>query len=236
LPDKARILVVEDEVKIVDALRAYLGNAGFDVYSAFDGESGLALFNETNPDLIVLDLMLPKLSGQRLCMEIRRVSRVPIVMLTARSGEDDKISGFAIGADDYVTKPFSPRELRARIESILRRSMDGISPLFSSMSWNDGDLEMDVESHTLKKKGESVQVTPNEFRILSSLVRYPQKIFTREELINSALGSDFDGFERTIDSHIKNLRSKIEDDTANPTYILTVRGVGYKFGGSGKNS
>jgi DNA-binding response OmpR family regulator len=232
LPGSARILVVEDEAKIVDALRAYLGSAGYEVCAALDGESGLALFRETSPDLVVLDLMLPKISGERLCMEIRRSSRVPIVMLTARGGEDDKISGFAIGADDYVTKPFSPRELKARIESILRRSREGASPLFKTMSWNDGDLEIDVEARALRKRGEPVQVTPNEFKILSALVRCPNKTWTRDELIDSALGIDFDGYERTIDSHIKNLRGKIEDDTANPTYILTVRGVGYKFGGA----
>jgi DNA-binding response OmpR family regulator len=232
----AKILIVEDEVKIVDALGAYLRNAGYSIYAAYDGESGLVAFNKTSPDLVVLDLMLPKLPGEKLCTEIRRVSRVPIVMLTAKSAEDDKITGFSLGADDYVTKPFSPRELTARIESILRRSMDGMSSLYSTMSWNCGDLEIDLESRTLKKKGSPVAITPNEFKILSRLVKYPQKVFTREELIDSALGVDFDGFERTIDSHVKNLRGKIEDDTANPKYILTVRGVGYKFGGADRKS
>jgi DNA-binding response OmpR family regulator len=235
MSDGAKILIVEDEVKIVEALGAYLTNAGFEVCSAYNGESGLAVFNEATPDLVVLDLMLPKISGEKLCMEIRRVSRVPIVMLTAKSALDDKIAGFSMGADDYVTKPFSPRELLARIESILRRSMDGLSSLYSTMSWNDGDLEIDVASRALRKKGVPVAVTPNEFKILTRLVKYPQKAFTREELIDSALGDDFDGFERTIDSHIKNLRSKIEDDTANPAYILTVRGVGYRFGGDRKS-
>jgi DNA-binding response OmpR family regulator len=230
----AKILIVEDEAKILDALRAYFGNAGYSVSAAYDGESGLALFNEISPDLVVLDLMLPKISGEKLCMEIRRVSRVPIIMLTAKSAEDDKIAGFAMGADDYVTKPFSPRELLARAESVLRRSMDGLSSLYSAMSWNDGDLEIDIASRTVKKKGAPVAVTPNEFKILARLVKYPQKVFTREELIDTALGTDFDGFERTIDSHVKNLRGKIEDDTANPAYILTVRGVGYRFGGTDK--
>jgi DNA-binding response OmpR family regulator len=232
VPEALKILIVEDEVKISDALRAYLENAGYAVFAAFDGESGLAMFNEFSPDLVVLDLMLPKIPGERICQEIRRVSRVPIVMLTAKSALDDKVSGFAIGADDYVTKPFSPRELLARIKSLLRRCGDGISPLYSRMIWNDGDLEMDLESRILKKRGNPVNATPNEFKILSSLVKYPQKTFTREELINIALGADFDGFDRTVDSHIKNLRGKIEDDTANPKYIITVRGVGYKFGGA----
>jgi DNA-binding response OmpR family regulator len=225
-----KILVVEDEVNIAAALRAYLENAGFSVDIAADGEAGLVTFRETSPDLVILDLMLPKVSGETVCREIRNFSRVPIIMLTAKSGEDDKLSGFSLGADDYVTKPFSPRELMARVHSILRRSSEGVSPLFSSMSWNDGDLEMEFESHTVKKKGKNVNLTLSEFKILSSLVKYPGKIFTRDELINRALGIDFDGFERTVDSHVKNLRAKIEDDTANPRYILTVRGVGYKFG------
>jgi DNA-binding response OmpR family regulator len=224
-----RILIVEDEVMISDALRAYLENAGFEVFAAFDGEAGLSMFEELSPDLIVLDLMLPKISGERLCQEIRRASRVPVVMLTAKSAEGDKIAGFSMGADDYVTKPFSPRELLARIQSILRRCGDGISPLYSRMSWNDGDLEVNFETREIKRRGAPVNLTPNEFKILSSLVKYPQKIFTREELISIALGDDFDGFDRTIDSHIKNLRGKIEDDTANPRYIITVRGVGYRF-------
>jgi DNA-binding response OmpR family regulator len=225
-----KILIVEDEINIAAALRAYLENAGFGVATVADGETGLIAFKETSPDLVILDLMLPKVSGEAVCREIRNFSRVPIIMLTAKSGEDDKLSGFSLGADDYVTKPFSPRELVARARSILRRSSDGVSPLFSSMSWNDGDLEMEFESHTVKKKGRDVNLTLSEFKILSSLVKYPGKIFTRDELIDRALGTDFDGFERTVDSHVKNLRAKIEDDTTNPRYILTVRGVGYKFG------
>jgi DNA-binding response OmpR family regulator len=231
LADAKKILIVEDEEKITDALRAYLENAGFIVAVAADGEAGLSAFNEHRPDLVVLDLMLPKLSGEMLCREIRRISRVPIVMLTAKSGEDDKISGFSLGADDYITKPFSPRELIARIGSILRRCGESLSPLYSSMSWNEGDLEMDLESRVLKKKGVEVNVTPSEFKLLALLAERPGRTFTRDELIERALGMEFDGFERTVDSHIKNLRGKIEDNTANPRYILTVRGVGYKFGG-----
>jgi DNA-binding response OmpR family regulator len=170
------------------------------------------------------------MSGEEVCEEIRKASRVPIIMLTAKSGEGDKLSGFSLGADDYVTKPFSPRELIARIQSVLRRCNEGISPLYNPVSWNDGDLEMDFESHTVKKKGSKIKLTPSEFKILSCLVKYPGRVFTREELIDRALGADFDGFERTIDSHVRNLRGKIEDDSANPKYVLTVREVGYKFG------
>jgi DNA-binding response OmpR family regulator len=227
----ASILIVEDEVKIVDALRAYLINAGFEVRAAYDGASGLVSFNEARPDLVVLDLMLPKLGGERLCTEIRRVSRVPVVMLTAKGTEDDKVSGFALGADDYVTKPFSPRELVARIESVLRRASAAGPALYSVMTWNGGDLEIDTAARSVKKRGEEVPLTPNEFKILACLASRPNKAFSREELISAALGDDFDGFERTVDSHVKNLRSKIEDDTARPLYVLTVRGVGYRFGG-----
>ena len=151
-------------------------------------------------------------------------------MLTAKIDEDDKINGFNIGADDYVTKPFSPRELMARINSLLRRSDEGAVPLFDKMSWNNNDLFVDLNSYTVKKSGEIVNLTPNEFKLLCAMIKYPKKIFTREELIEVAFGANYDGFDRTIDSHIKNLRSKIEDDTANPSYIVTVRGIGYKFG------
>lgn len=227
-----KILVVEDEIKIVDAIRVYLENEKFRVFTAYDGETALSLFTQTDPDLVVLDLMLPKISGERICQTIRQVSRIPIIMLTAKSGEDDKISGFSAGADDYLTKPFSPRELLARIKSLLRRCGEGTSPLYCVMNWNEGDLVIDFESRVLKKKGQQLTLTPSEFRILSSLMKYPQKIFTRDELIDIAFGADFDGFERTVDSHIKNLRGKIEDNTAEPRYILTVRGVGYRFGGT----
>jgi DNA-binding response OmpR family regulator len=189
------------------------------------------LFQKINPDLVILDLMLPKLSGEEVCKTFRRISRVPIIMLTAKVEENDKINGFHIGADDYVVKPFSPRELMARVNSIFRRIDSGTSPLYNTMSWNHNDLEINLNTYTVKKAGEVINLTPNEFKLLCTLTKYPNKTFTREELIDVAFGVEFDGFERTIDSHIKNLRSKIEDDTANPYYILTVRGIGYKFGG-----
>ncbi|MGB4659217.1 MAG: response regulator transcription factor [Mobilitalea sp.] len=227
---KKKVLIVDDEPKIVEAVAAYLENSGYQAIVAFDGEQGLSLFDKMNPDLVVLDLMLPKISGEEVCKAIRRTSRVPIIMLTAKIEEDDKINGLNIGADDYVTKPFSPRELMARINSLFRRSKEGVSPLFNMMSWNHNDLEVDLNAHSVKKSGEIVNLTPNEFKLLCAMIKYPKKIFTREELIEIAFGADYDGFERTIDSHIKNLRSKIEDDTANPNYIVTIRGVGYKFG------
>lgn len=224
------ILIVDDEVKIVEAVSAYLENSGYKTITAYDGEKALCLFQSRNPDLIILDLMLPKLSGEEVCKAIRRSSRVPIIMLTAKIEEDEKINGLNIGADDYVVKPFSPRELVARVNSLFRRYDTGSMPLFNTMSWNNNDLEVDLNSHTVKKSGTEVSLTPNEFKLLCTLMKYPKKTFTREELIEIALGVEYDGFERNIDSHIKNLRSKIEDDTANPVYVLTVRGIGYKFG------
>lgn len=226
-----KILIVDDEAKIVDAVKAYLENSGYIVFTAFDGEDALSKFENENPDLVVLDLMLPKISGEEVCLKIRKQSRIPIIMLTAKVQEDDKINGFNIGADDYITKPFSPRELVVRVRGLLRRCSDGISPLFNIMNWNNGNLEIDFTNMIIKKLGIEINLTPTEFKILSSLIKYPKKIFTREEIIEIALGIDYDGFDRTIDSHIKNLRSKIEDDSSNPIYIITVRGIGYKFGG-----
>lgn len=227
---KKKILIIDDEPKIVEAVAAYLENSGYETFSAFDGEKALDFINKIKPDLVILDLMLPKISGEEICKTIRKTSRIPIIMLTAKVDEDDKITGLNIGADDYVTKPFSPRELVARVNSLLRRSDEGISPLYNKMSWNDNDLEIDLNSYTVKKSGEIVNLTPNEFKLLCTIIKYPNKTFTREELIEIAFGTEFDGFERTIDSHIKNLRSKIEDDSTNPKYIITVRGIGYKFG------
>jgi DNA-binding response OmpR family regulator len=226
---KKQILIVDDEPKIVEAVAAYLENSGYKTIIAGDGEKALSLFQKMNPDLIILDLMLPKITGEEVCRTIRRTSRVPIIMLTAKIEEEDKINGLNIGADDYVTKPFSPRELVARVNSLFRRSDDGATPLFQVMSWNDNDLEVDLNSYTVKKAGHIVNLTPYELKLLCTMVKYPKKTFTREELIEIAFGTDFDGYDRTIDSHIKNLRSKIEDDSANPSYIITVRGIGYKF-------
>ena len=214
----------------MDAIKAYLENSNYIVFTASDGEKALNLFDEVNPDLVILDLMLPKVTGEEVCQTIRKKSRIPIIMLTAKIQENDIINGFNIGADDYLTKPFSPRELVVRVGSLLRRSSEGISPLFNVMSWNDKELEVDFNQMLVKKSGIDAKLTPNEFKLLSTLIKYPQKSFTREELIDIAFGFGYDGYERTIDSHIKNLRNKIEDDSANPKYIITVRGIGYKFG------
>ncbi len=225
-----KILIVDDEPKIVEAIEAYMKNSGYQTLVAYDGKMALEKFHSHQPDMVVLDLMLPNVTGEEICQIIRRESRIPIIMLTAKVHEDDKINGLNLGADDYVTKPFSPRELVARVNSLFRRCRDGISPLFNIMKSNDGDLEVNFDSHVIKKKGEIVSLTPNEFKLLIVMAKYPHKTFTREELIEISFGIDYDGYDRTIDSHIKNLRSKIETDSANPQYIITVRGIGYKFG------
>ena len=225
------ILVVDDERLIVDVVKAYLEKERFKVVCAYNGRDALALFDQFAPDLVVLDLMLPDLSGEEICQVIRKKSRVPVIMLTAKVAEEDLIHGLNIGADDYVTKPFSPKQLLARVQAVLRRAGDEAFPLASQFSFNQGDLVIDSLRHEVRKAGEVVMFTPNEFRILLVLVKYPTKTFTRDELINLALDDDFQGNDRTIDSHIKNIRQKIEQDTRNPQYVLTVHGIGYKFGG-----
>lgn len=226
-----RILVVDDEEKIAEVVKSYLEKSGFKVYCAFNGREALELFEKLNPQLIVLDLMLPDMSGEDICRSIRKKSRVPIIMLTAKVEEESILNGLGIGADDYVTKPFSPRQLVARVIALLRRSEDGIMPLANVLSYNDGELVIDSIKHEVKKDGIPVNLTPSEFKVLMTLVKYPQKAFTREELVYLVLGEDYEGYDRTIDTHVKNLRQKIEPDFKTPKYILTVYGVGYKFGG-----
>lgn len=226
-----KILIVEDEAKIAEVIEAYLKNSGYETFRAESGSIAIELFEKKSPDLVILDLMLPEISGEDICRQIRRKSRTPIIMLTAKVSEDDKLTGFDIGADDYITKPFSPKELLARVNTILRRCSNEQSPLFNKMSWNESDLEIDINSCEVLKQGNKVNLTPSEYKILITLINHPSKTFTRDELINLTLGEDFDGYDRIVDSHIKNLRSKLETDTSRPQYILTVRGIGYKFGG-----
>lgn len=226
-----KILVVEDEKNILEVIEAYLLKEGFRVITAEDGEMALELFKTEKIHLIVLDLMLPKISGEEVCTTIRATSDIPIIMLTAKVDEDDKIEGLTIGADDYITKPFSPRELVSRVKALLRRSYRDSNPLAEKLVFNDGDLEVDIDKMIVRKKGENVYLTSNEFKILSSLLTRPGQVFSREQLIELAFGYDYDGFDRTIDTHIKNIRQKIEDNPKSPNYIITVYGVGYKFGG-----
>ncbi|TCO66283.1 response regulator transcription factor [Caldanaerobacter subterraneus] len=224
-----KIFVVDDEIKILEVVKSYLEREGFSVITETNGNNVLDTFKKEKPDLVILDLMLPGISGEELCKRLRQFSDVPILMLTAKVQESDKINGFSIGADDYITKPFSPRELVMRVKAILRRTTDDV-PLAEVMSFNNDDLVVDLRAHTVRKKGVVVNLTPNEFKILKILIRNPNRVFTREELIEKVMGFDYEGYDRTIDAHIKNLRQKIEDDTKNPVYIRTVYGVGYKFG------
>jgi DNA-binding response OmpR family regulator len=181
--------------------------------------------------LVVLDLMLPDMAGEEVCATIRKRSRVPIIMLTAKVEEQDLLRGLGIGADDYLTKPFSPRELVARVAAIFRRTENEPVPLSDILSFGDEDLVVDNLRHEVRKKGANVKLTPNEYSILITMAKFPTKVFTREELIDMVFGDGFGGYSRAVDSHISNIRQKIESDVKNPSYILTVHGVGYKFGG-----
>lgn len=229
--DKITILVVDDEQKILDVIEAYLLKEGFDVLTCSDGEEALRIFENEQIHLIILDLMLPKISGEKVCNKIRATSSVPIIMLTAKTEEDNKIEGLAIGADDYITKPFSNRELVSRVKAIIRRTYRNNNPLAQLLIINNGDLEINIEKMTIKKRGATITLTSNEFKILIALLTNPGQVFSREQLVNRALGMDYDGFDRTIDTHIKNLRQKIENDPKKPIYILSVYGMGYKFQG-----
>lgn len=226
-----KILVVDDEIKIVEVVKSYLENSGYTVYKAYNGKNALDMFDKTNPALVILDLMLPDITGEEVCSKIRNKSEVPIIMLTARVEEDDVLKGLDLGADDYVTKPFSPRQLVARVGALLRRTADEAMPLSNMISFNNNELLIDNLKHEVRKNGEAVYLTHNEYKILVILIKYPSRAFTREELIYMALGEDYDGYDRTIDTHVKNLRQKLENDSKNPRYILTVHGIGYRFGG-----
>lgn len=225
---KERILVVDDEPKIVDVVKSYLENSGYTVCTAYTGREAFAEFEKENPALIILDWMLPDITGEEVCRTIRKKSDVPVILLTARVAEENILQGFDFGADDYVTKPFSPRQLVARVEAILRRSRAEPSAV---LSFCCGDLTVDLDGREVKKAGNPVSLTPNEFKIISTFARHPKKVYTREELLSVMSENDFDGYDRVIDTHIKNIRQKIETDSKNPRYILTVYGVGYKFGG-----
>ena len=225
------ILVVDDEPKILEVMTSFLESKGYTVHTAENGRKALEVFEKNNISLLVLDLMLPDVSGEEVCARIRKTSRVPIIMLTAKTQEPDLLNGLQLGADDYVTKPFSLKELHARIETVLRRASGDLIPLTVKSSWRNGDLIVDFEKNSVTKKGHDINLTQSERKILSALIKYPGKAFTREELIDIVFGNDFDGYDRVIDTHIKNLRRKIEDNPQLPVYILTIHGLGYKFGG-----
>ena len=229
--EEKKVLVVDDENKIVEVVKSYLEREGCIVFEAFDGKQALETFERINPDLIVLDLMLPDMTGEDICNIVRKKSRVPIIMLTAKIDEKSIISGLHIGADDYITKPFSPRELMARIYVIFRRLNEEVVPLSNIISLNDDDLIIDSLKKGIRKNGEEITLTITQYKVLMTLLKYPNKTFTREELISTALGDDYDGYDRVVDTHIKNLRQKIETNPKEPQYIITVHGTGYRFGG-----
>ncbi|WP_444644225.1 response regulator [Caproiciproducens sp. R1] len=226
--NRKRILVVDDEPKIVEVVTSYLEKSGYAVRGVFSGKEAYESFEREKPSLVILDWMLPDTTGEEICRMLRQKSDVPIIMLTAKVEEEDILHGLQIGADDYVTKPFSPRQLVARVEAVLRRTEGDSSPV---LSFRRGELIVDMDGYDVMLSGRPAGLTPNEFKIVGALARHPNKVFTREELIAIVSGDDFNGFDRVIDTHIKNIRQKIETDTRNPEYILTVHGVGYKFGG-----
>lgn len=227
--EKINILIVEDEKNISDVIVAYLKNEDYQTFVAADGQEALRLFTEETIHLIILDLMIPIVSGEEVCKRVRAMSNVPIIMLTAKTEEENKITGLSIGADDYVSKPFSPRELIGRVKALLRRSYQGSNPLAEKMYFNEADLEIDVDRMEVIKAGEEVHLTLNEFKILLTFVSNVGQVLSREQLIEASFGYDYEGFDRTIDTHIKNIRQKIEDDPKVPKYIQTVYGAGYRF-------
>ena len=226
---RGTIVVIDDELSVGVVVRAYLERDGFSVWVAESGREGLDLAMRTSPSLIVLDLMLPDVDGAEICRELRRRSNVPILMLTARASEDERVAGLALGAADYLTKPFSPRELVARVRAVLRRSRAGDGPLLERIDVDDGRLMIDTHAHTVVRDGTVVDLTPSEYRLLLALGRYPGRACTRFELLNSVRGDEPIGDERLIDAHIKNLRRKLEPDPKTPRYVETVFGVGYRL-------
>jgi two-component system alkaline phosphatase synthesis response regulator PhoP len=220
------ILVVDDEPKITKLAQDYLQKGSFQVVTAADGLTALAVARHERPDLIVLDLNLPGADGLDVCRALRRESAVPIIMLTARAEETDRLIGLELGADDYITKPFSPRELVARVRAVLRRVQGGVhQPGLIRV----GELEIDLLGHRASRAGEVIQLTPIEFNLLATLAQHPGQTFSRSQLLDRLHGVAYDGFDRSIDAHIKNLRRKLEPDPGQPCYILTVYGIGYKF-------
>ncbi len=225
------ILIVEDDRKIAKIAKVYLEGEGFRVLTAERGKEALDLASDEPPSLVILDLMLPDISGEEVCQELREIGDFPIIMLTAKSSEEERVAGFSLGADDYVVKPFSPRELVARVKAVMKRAQKKEVPFAASLSFHNGLLKIDSRTHEVKKNGMAVMLTPTEFKILFVLAGSKGRVFTRGELVENALGYQFEGYERSVDAHIKNIRQKIEDDPRNPIFIQTVYGVGYKFSG-----
>jgi len=222
----ATVLIIEDEPELAKVLRSYLEAAGFSVLTAGRGDTGLSIWEHKRPDLVILDLNLPGMDGLDVAREIRRKASTPIIMLTARVEETDQLIGLELGADDYIPKPFSPRIVTARVRALLRRSE---ANMIAPQILHAADLEVDLDSHAVRRAGEEIELTPTEFNLLATLAGQPGRAFSRLQLLEAVQGVAYEGYERTIDAHIKNLRAKIEDDPKNPKYIETVFGVGYRF-------
>jgi two-component system, OmpR family, alkaline phosphatase synthesis response regulator PhoP len=223
-----RVLVVDDDAKTVEVVSLYLKRDGYRVIAAYDGNEALRLARESHPDLIVLDLMLPGIDGMEICRALRTDSDVPIIMLTARTEEEDKLKGLDLGADDYIVKPFSTRELAARIRAVLRRLPED-AHLRGPEEITQGQLIVNFANHQVSLAGKILRLTPAEFKLLGAMIREPERVFSRGQLVEKAFGYDYEGFDRSIDFHILNLRRKLETDPCHPKYIQSVYGAGYKF-------
>lgn len=226
------VLIVEDDRKIANVIKVYLQEAGFRVLHTKSGKEAVEMTRKEQPAAVLLDLMLPDISGEEVCQEIKEIDDIPVIMVTSKYSEEERVAGFALGADDYVVKPFSPRELVYRVKAVLKRlekpDLKGGGPL----SFEGGSLVIDGERYEVLSGGAQVKITSTEFKVLYTLASQPGRVFTRDELVEKALGYQFEGYERSIDAHVKNIRRKIEPDTRNPSYIQTVYGVGYRFAGS----
>jgi DNA-binding response OmpR family regulator len=222
----AKILIIEDEPELVKVLRSYLEKANFEVLAAYRGDDGLSTWEQQHPDLVLLDLNLPGMDGLDVARQIRRQGDTPIIMLTARVEETDQLIGLELGADDYVTKPFSPRIVVAKVRAVLRRSEMETS---ANQVLRVADVEIDLDAHTVTRAGEQLDLTPTEFDLLATLADQPGRVFSRMQLLDATQGEAYEGYERTIDAHIKNLRAKLEPNPKEPRYIETVFGVGYRF-------
>lgn len=223
------ILIVDDEAKIVEVLEAYLNKDNFNVLKANSGVEALKVFEENKVSLILLDLMLPDMNGSEICRKIREKSDVPIIMVSAKSEAEDRLAGFEVGADDYIAKPFCAKEVVARVKAVLKRTEKCSEK--DVMSFNNEELVIKSKSHEIFLKGEAITLTATEYKILLNLARNPKRVYSREQLLLLALGDENDSYDRVIDTHVKNLRGKIEEDSKKPKYIVTVYGVGYRFEG-----
>jgi two-component system OmpR family response regulator len=223
------VLVVEDDRKIARVVALYLEEAGYRVVVAEDGRKALEAAAKEKPLLVILDLMLPDLGGEQVIQELQQLGDIPVIILTSKSSEEDRVVGFALGADDYVVKPFSPRELVFRVKAVLKRAHRDDLADSEAVSFERGTLVLDGHRYEVKRRGVAVNLTPSEFKVLFTLASHPDRVMTRSELVEKALGYEFEGYERSIDAHVKNIRQKILDDPRNPSFILTVYGLGYKF-------